>query len=692
MRQIQSKYGNSSFWLDKFDDDVTDSILNTTQRNTLKLYKLSSKKKAISNFVSIVTKQNIPVKFKTRGSSYTNGKSVVISSKIEDPKDFDVAVGLALHEGSHIKLTNFDTLRDLFNIIHSYEDGSEYVDKAHERGISYSEVIKDLLNWVEDRRIDNFVYKSSPGYRDYYLSLYEKYFNDKLIEKALQSEEKTDETLDSYLFRVINLQSRSTRLDALNGLSKIYNIANLPKISRLRNTEEALEVAWEIFKVIVDSISLPNFQDEQSTDNSTDSDDISDEEFQELADKIINGENTEVSDGEGEKNDGGGVSIKNLPDNLEGESTDESSNGSKSTKTLTDRQKSILEKKIQKQKDFIRGDISKKSVSKREETVIENLEKASSELINVGSQFTDYLGKIAKGVDVIVVKKMTMDLINTIEFPLSLMNWMSSAGLSTTAKIMYEDSVNEGLRLGKMLGKRLKVRSESRDTIYNRQKSGKIDKRFISSLGFGNENVFYTKEVDQYKTANLHVSIDASGSMNGKKWTNTLTNTVALCKAVDMVPNLDIQVSIRTTSSNTPYVVMAYDSRVDKVSKLNLFKYLSPTGTTPEGLCFEAIQGLMVSAGVDKDSYFLNISDGEPYFENNQICYVYEPAALHIKKEVQKFKEKGIKVMSYFVSDSYNSDYEKRYFKKAYGNSSQFIDVTSLHEITKTMNSLFLEK
>ena len=47
-----------------------------------------------------------------KDESYTDGNKVVIGSNIDDKK-FDVAVGLALHEGSHIKLSNFDLLRNL---------------------------------------------------------------------------------------------------------------------------------------------------------------------------------------------------------------------------------------------------------------------------------------------------------------------------------------------------------------------------------------------------------------------------------------------------------------------------------------------------------------------------------------------------------------------------------------------------
>ena len=63
------------------------------------LVALAGYKRAISNFVNIVTGDSIfQLYFNSKDESYTDGKKVVIGSNINDKK-FDVAVGLALHEG-----------------------------------------------------------------------------------------------------------------------------------------------------------------------------------------------------------------------------------------------------------------------------------------------------------------------------------------------------------------------------------------------------------------------------------------------------------------------------------------------------------------------------------------------------------------------------------------------------------------
>ena len=96
-----NKYGNSSYWLSDWEDDnIVVDTMSDFEKQSHDLYKLSASKRAISNFVNIVTNDQISVRFNQRGDSYTDGKSVVIGSNIVEPKDFDVAVGLALHEGS----------------------------------------------------------------------------------------------------------------------------------------------------------------------------------------------------------------------------------------------------------------------------------------------------------------------------------------------------------------------------------------------------------------------------------------------------------------------------------------------------------------------------------------------------------------------------------------------------------------
>ena len=702
-----SKYNNSSFWYDDFDtDDIIIDQLSDKEKKSLDLYKLASSKRAISNFVNIVTNESIPVQFKERGDSYTDGKSVVIGSRITEPKDFDVAVGLALHEGSHIKLSDFKMLHDLYNLIPTH-----LTEGAIKKGIYNSqEVIKNLWNYVEDRRIDNFVFKSAPGYRGYYRKMYDKYFNDKLIDKALLSDEHTEESVDSYMFRIINLHNKNTQLSALKGLREIYKLVGLNTISRLKDSSESLQVALKIFQVILGNLNVVNddFGDEtpqpqnggegegsgESSENGggSSNDTMSDEEFEEFSNNILNGESPMGGDSDESPTGGNGMDVGNLPDNMDGGKPTEDNSPSKSSVQLSDRQKDLLKKKIEKQKKFLDGDIQKTSITKTDSKNLNAIEESGSELKEVGKDVSNgYYGN--QTVQCIVVKKLTKSLFESEMFPMTSTNYWNP-NEDGAVRMYYQDSVNKGIKLGTMLGKKLQVRGEDRTTVFNRQKVGRIDKRMISSLGFGNENVFQFTEVDSYKKANLHISVDASSSMGGSKWEATMVNTVAICKAVDMIPNLNVQVTFRCTKNEQPYVVMAYDSRVDKFSKVKqFFPGLGPSGTTPEGLCFEAIMKEFVPINNDLDSYFLNLSDGQPYYGGPGFYYSGDSAERHTNKMVKMIEGMGIKTLAYFIGDSgYSSSHDERSFKNMYGKGAKMIDVQNVNQITKTLNQLFLQK
>jgi hypothetical protein len=702
-------YGKSSWWMDDWDDYSSPvySTYSTKELATKNLYKLAAHRRAIANFVSIVTGQSIPVKFSTKGDSYTDGKVVTISANIAEPKEFDPAVGLALHEGSHIKLSNFDLLRDLDIAIHRIVGAEEYkrLDEVSKtKGVTYFiGVVKDLLNYVEDRRIDNFIYKSAPGYRDYYRSMYDKYFNDPAIDKGMQSDEFAEETFEAYMFRLINLHSKFSRPNVLKRMPEIARVIKLNEISRLRTTEDALKVAIEVYAILIEAID-PLTQPQQNGqgqgqgggegENEAGEDDI-DVQIDDSGDDEGEGDSDGNADMSGDGNepaeDGKGMSGKiTVKVGKNGKPTDKPAEG-----RLSQRQMDIIRKKIEKQKEFLRGNIKKSKVSQTESKQLQSIEEAGAEMKVVAQDYYGNSGSF-KGIECVVVKKMTRTLMEQESFPLTSKRYRS--GDEDTLYDQYSKEVAEGVRIGTLLGKKMQVRGESRETIFNRQLVGKMDKRMVSSLGYGNEHVFFTREIDSFKKANLHISVDASGSMGGDKWRKTMINVVALAKAVDMIPNLNIQISFRTTTGELPYIVLAYDSRVDKFVKVKqLFGYLGASGTTPEGLCFEAIMKQMVGSNSDVDSYFLNISDGEPYFHGKGMSYQGSGAAKHTRKMMKSIEGMGIKVMSYYVTDSNyevdeHSSSSAKIFKECYGPAASYINVTNVNEVARTMNRLFMSK
>ena len=222
------------------------------------------------------------------------------------------------------------------------------------------------------------------------------------------------------------------------------------------------------------------------------------------------------------------------------------------------------------------------------------------------------------------------------------------------------------------------------------------DKKMIMVRNDENDTVFYRTDVDQYKSAFLHISIDASASMEGKKWAHTIMCITAICKAASMINNLKVSVSMRTTTNRgLPYVAIVYDSSKDSFSKVrNIFPYLTCSGSTPEGLCYEAIMKHLKDCGENEDYYFLNVSDGQPCYYHSQsgMNYGESNGGTHTRRQVNKIRDKGYKILAYYIDESYKmcNDSTVKCFKKMYGSDAQFIDITNIISVAKTLNTMFL--
>ena len=703
---MSKNYSNSSFWYDFDEDDNVDILTGAEIKPGKDYHKMAATLRAISNFVRIVTGENIPVKYNSKDESYTDGKTVVISSNIKD-KDFDPTVGLALHEGSHCLLTDFSLLKesnfksfidanlDTDAIAKKYnlyeQEWSDQDDRYNSTGIVntrkvYNHVastLKQILNYVEDRRIDNYIYKNAPGYQGYYTALYDKYFHSSIIDKALQSNEKTSLDLDSYMFRLINLTNSNRNFNALPDLMKIWNVLDLKNVDRLKTTSDALDVASDIFNII--ESNLPKPQDAEKEDggdtNGEDSGETMDDSSQ--AGNSTDGAEKELSQEDIENiakemvEDDGEIAQGNTPQ----------SGKSNKTIELSDSQKRSLEKAIEKQKELINGNIKKSNVSKKDNNLIQALQESGSETKTVGKgQPSNWQGVQGEGTNCLVVRTLTKSLIDS-----NLYDTISAS--YSWRREEAQTAINDGLRLGTQLGRKLQIRNDERSLKYTRLNKGKIDKRMVSSLGYGYQSVFSQVFEERFKPAIVHISVDASGSMSGEKWRNSQKATVAIAKAASMVQNLDIIISYRSTehiaNKNTPAIFLAYDSRKDKINKIaNLFQYIQCPGTTPEGLCFEAIQNEIVDGSNDVDSYFINFSDGEPYFENNTIRYYGEDAYNHTRKQVENMRSRGIKVLSYFIGGgNYRTD--RGNFTMMYGKDASFIDTNQLAPLAKSLNNMF---
>ena len=345
-----------------------------------------------------------------------------------------------------------------------------------------------------------------------------------------------------------------------------------------------------------------------------------------------------------------------------------------------------------KQKDFLDGKTQKSQLTKKDKKIVDALSNSNTELVEVGD------GRIGK-VGTVVIPALTKELIESDAFPYFFRSLDSNHYEYTSTYgrgSAMVDAINEGFRLGSILGKKLKVRGEEKDLIFTRQNTGKINKRLISELGFGNTNVFSQIQKEKFNKANLHLSIDGSGSMSGTKFEKAIKSAVAMCKAADMAGNIHVTVDIRYTHDNKPVVLVIYNSKKDKLTHIKTYwKALRVAGVTPESLCFEAIMKKWLQGTNGEDNYFVNYSDGAPWFSTDDRTNVYycgDRAIDHARKMVKMMKNNGLKIMSYFISDGYMSDSDRDTFGRMYGNDASFIDCTNMMNVAKSMNKKFLQK
>lgn len=683
MKQKYTEY--SKFWL---GDDFSTEKLDV--EDTYGLLKLAGYRRAISNFVYILTGKSIPVRFADKSTSMTDGKVVYIGGELAKG-EFDPTVGLALHEAAHIVKSDFSLIKTLWGKL------PKSVTEASKSKFNYNELgdfCKYVLNVVEDRYIDAWVYQTAPGYRGYYLALYDRYFNLPEIAQGLKSDAFRTSTIKSYKFRLVNITNKNTDLDALPRLRKIYELLDLNNIlrSELSTPQGRLDLSLKIVEEILNDVTSEKDDSKEQTGSGSGSGDSSDESGEEQS-------SDDSGDDAGDNSDSDTISDKSdnassdLDDILGGtESSNTTPQQSEDTSDKNDEYAGLSEKKIkrlekimQKQESLINRTNIKVPFDNKVLSKLQALEKSGVNMVSVGGE------EGVPKVDCVVVTNMTKELMTTREFP-----YTSDYSYSSDNPIAAK-GVRAGIELGTMLGRRLQIRSEVKTTRFTRLEKGKIDKRLISGLGYQADNLFYQTAVDKYKNVHLHISVDASSSM-ASKWDKTLTTLVAIAKAASMINNVSVSISFRSgvyvsrgRSGEVPYVVIAYDSRKDKFNKItSLFPMLYPNGSTPEGLAFQAILDHIPQSTYEMDSYFVNLSDGEPAFNPG---YFHDTASRHTRKQVMKMMEKGVEVISYYIENTNHlSAVNVKNFKNMYGKDAQFIDTHSVIQIAHTLNKKFLSK
>lgn len=688
----------SSYWLDDstgaFDDVATES----PDPNSLeRIAKFAAVRRAVSNFVRILTNDSsIEVKYSSGNDSYTDGKTVVIAAD-DNVKNFDSMVGLALHEGSHCLLSDFNFIKAVntsdhvfFLALHPELRRMINIDFTSATGIAQvkalRKVIHLLMNVIEDRRIDSYVYQMAPGYRPYYDAMYKKYFFNADVEKNLhRNPEWRKPTVENYVNWLLLTFSPHFNENALPGLKKMVRMIDLPNIRRFDAPHMPDVATWTVDETT--RVKVSNFSETGAFDFT---------QFpllwkvaNELTVMILkyaklNAEDLQVQIGDG-------VNVEVSFDETSDEAQDMRSELENLDLPKSGRFNSAKGKKaIEKMKDVMEQKAKKKKLTRAQESQVKTMEDASAEL-------TENSDPVMGKIPCFVTRKLTREVLMANWFPFSNVDTWSATGKRLVENRDASAGVKEGIRMGQILAHRLQVRNDPQVTHFTRQDHGKIDRRILAQLGMDIQQVFKRTTVESYNPVMLHLSLDASGSMGGNKWKNVIAVATALAYVSDKIRNLDVVITIRGNGADgTPMVSVVYDSRHDSFTKAKaLFPYLFTSGSTPEGLCFAATMELIQECTSTHTVFFINFSDGEPgcsYKHRGQyVNYVGNEAIRQTKNMVMAMRESGVRVMSYFIQDrAHFGSSSRNAFVGMYGQDAEFVDVRNATQVLKTLNKLLL--
>jgi hypothetical protein len=675
-----SGYSSSNYWLkDSIFEKKQSSFFNDepTMETESKYdhIQLAQYQRAIANFVRILTgRGDITVKYSNGGESYTDGKTITLSPNIKE-KEFDTAVGLALHEASHILYTDFDLLSKYMDAV-TLQTGSRSSNELVRR--------KTILNIVEDLYIDAMTYKSAPGYRGYYSSLYQKYFGDKKIVDGLWSQDFADPTWENYFFHVCNIRNPERNLNALPGLEGMFKMLDLQNITRLSNFNDRVELSKNIYDEIIKYIvATEEYKQQQSQQQQQGNGQAGDgdmtQSINDLLEQMADNEESEGGNGSG---DGSGEKFIasngiNIQEELEG-------TNALDLDKLSDKAKSQLEKLIEQQKDFIKGQPKKGKLSKADQQKVDAWASVDMEKKTVGanSEFSN------KGIPLYIIDNLTKTFIESVGYNYGIKNYVSDSDSR-----MVEESINRG----KMFAKKLQLRNEERVLKSTRLDGGKIDKRLLHEIGFDNFDIFSKVNITSYKPSYIHISIDQSGSMAYGKFQNALKFAAMFATASKYINNIHLVISLRSTVSsnqlrggggeNTPYLMYIFDSKKHSIQHIRyIFPRLRAVNLTPEGLVFDGIMKDTIQKSANTDAYFINICDGEPCLEfsnqNGVFRYSGDKAQAHSRKQMQRMEQNGIKFLTYFIGNKY--DFEA--VEKCYGKNA--VHLERADEVVKIANAM----
>jgi len=725
--EILSNSTESKFWMDSLNLDLVNHPISEFIFSTYLL-------KMTTNFVKLTWGHDITVEFNSDiRTGCTDFKKIILNSNISNP---DSVIGLALHEASHLKFSSpgiliafrlfknhshYDLIKkiientDVFKLPSNklrvdniYKYRSNKYDKYDYAGCStpnmaeYAkpriiELLKDksigMWNWLEDRRIDSLMTDKFKGYRNYYISLYNKFFFTDNTDNIINTKLDLDD-----IFSNVSTSNLVDRLNTVIDLStvKLYNFINPKMAKKVNNFDPITKKLWDrvdinnfgknvtteidvmemfsgiydiIYDTLVDALSKVPYNDSQISDE-PDEQQVSKTSQTPSESKTSNGSKSEDLSDE-----------QQVSKTSQTPSESKTSNGSKSEDEpeLKDEPTKVDSNNIDNLRDIaynVIEDINnvidpKKEVLNQLQTKI--LNSINNETIKIDKR--DSITQSTRGTQNygMLIEKVTLSNLDEISKQFSRVYGDYN---------QFEKAINLGFCKGKLLAKKISFRNDTKTVSLNRLKSGNITDRLISELPY-NCKVFNTKTTIKYPEAYIHLSIDGSGSMSHQS-SKVLTMAASLVAATKELKGIELKISYRSQFENFPLTVIIYDS---KIHTLNDFKIINSrlnfASYTPEGLCYHSVLKTIKRDAKGKQAFLINISDGMPIFKG----FLDSTLINYTKSIISKIEKSGVGIISYFIDERTKHDMFKQ-FSYMYGIKNSFkIAFDDLNKIGSTISN-----
>ena len=468
------------------------------------------------------------------------------------------------------------------------------------------------------------------------------------------------------------------RMIALADIVKELDIQN---IDRLKTTKDRLDISTNIYAIILKQVETAKANNINQPTAPNESENNQSDAKPEKEKSKAGGSDNEDNDIDDIENDKGVADEENL--DLSPAPKEDNDDGDE----LSDKEQTEAEKILSDASNMVNGKVKKDSNSAKLNDEIEMLDIA--DVIMTPVKVDLYKDYDETPYDVLEVNTLLVKHINSAIASSNMFNRLFTHNGYIDKDI--QEVVAKGVVLGNMLAKRMQVRNEERTFISNRLKSGKIFNRHIALLGADVENIFYKTKTDKFKKSVIHISIDASGSMMGTNFNNSILTATAIAKACTFLKGVSCIISFRSQYESSPMMVIAYNSKKDHFSKiLDIFPRLYAAATTPEGLCYEAYLAFINEEDSgDVDKFVINLSDGEPCFQLRKNTYTDATGEYHTKKVWNAILKSGVVGLSYFIG--YNiRERNVKSFKFMYGKDAKFVEPGNIVQLATTVNEMLM--